>query len=94
MTATINPETIINRSEEAVSAEVDGTAVMMSVESGKYFGLDEIATRIWDLVEEPKSFEALCDALTAEYDIDKENCKTDVSEFLEHLKGEKLISFE
>ncbi|MFC2176402.1 lasso peptide biosynthesis PqqD family chaperone [Bacteroidota bacterium] len=93
MTTAITPQTVITRSEEAVSAEVDGTAVMMSVESGKYFGLDEIATRIWDLVENPLSFEAICTSLLTEYDIDEATCKQDVTDLLTHLQGENLVSF-
>lgn len=88
----MNDTTTITRSKEAVSAEVDGTAVMMSVSSGKYFGLDEISTRIWDLLEEPKQFSELCFALQQEYVVDAETCRADLTSLLAELEAEKLIS--
>ena len=88
----MNKEAMITRSEEAVSAEVDGTAVMMSVNSGKYFGLDEIATKIWDLLEEPKDVNTICNELLNEYEIDEESCRKDVDNFLTQLLEEKLIT--
>jgi hypothetical protein len=88
----MNNTTTITRSEEAVSAEVDGTAVMMSVSSGKYFGLDEISTRIWELLEAPKQFGELCNTLQEEYEVDEATCKADLTDLLAELEAEKLIS--
>lgn len=88
----MNSTSTITRSEEAVSAEVDGTAVMMSVNNGKYFGLDEIATRIWDLLEEPKQFDELCNVLQEEYEVDADTCKADLTDLLIELEAENLVS--
>lgn len=90
----MNNTSTITRSEEAVSAEVDGTAVMMSITSGKYFGLDEIATRIWELLEEPKQFGELCALLQEEYDVDEETCKSDLTELISELEEENLVSID
>ena len=40
---------------EPVAVEVDRTVVMMSVEQGKYFGLEGTGPRIWALLERPRS---------------------------------------
>lgn len=88
----MNSTSTITRSEEAVSAEVDGTAVMMSVNSGNYFGLDEIATRIWELLEAPKQFGELCNVLQEEYEVDADTCKADLTDLLIELEAENLVS--
>lgn len=87
----ITAATVIGRNREPVTAEVDGTVVMMSLVQGKYFGLDEIGSRIWELLETPTSVGAIRDKLLAEYDIDAETCERDVTELLEVMMAEALI---
>jgi hypothetical protein len=87
----IGPNTVVSRSEEPVSAEVDGTVVMMSIDQGMYFGLEGVGSRIWALIEQPRSVRDLCGALTQEFDIDAESCHHEVVEFLEELLDAQLI---
>ena len=54
---------------------------MMSIEKGAYFGLNPIATRIWDLIEQPRSIAELIEIITAEYEVTDEQCAADVQEF-------------
>jgi hypothetical protein len=65
-----------------LSAEIGGEAVMMSIENGAYFGLNPIATRIWDLIEQPRSIAELIGVITEEYDVSEEQCVADVQEFV------------
>jgi len=44
---TIDDATIILRNLSVLTAEVDGEIVMMSIEQGRYFGLDDIGSDIW-----------------------------------------------
>ncbi len=64
---------------------------MMNVEKGKYFSLNPVATRIWDLLEKPLSADELCIRLTDEYDVDSEQCRKEVSELLDEMKKLGLI---
>ncbi len=90
----IRPATVVVRSSEPVDAEVDGSVVMMSLERGKYYGLDAVATRIWQLLATPSTVTALCGALCEEFDVDPETCERDVLTFLERLAGEGLIEIQ
>lgn len=87
----MKPATTVVRSEEPVDAEVDGAVVMMSLEQGKYYGLDGVGSRIWQLVGTPIEIGELCRRLLAEFDVDAERCERDVIEFLEGLEREGLI---
>ena len=42
----ITTETVISQTEEIVDSNIDGETVMMSIENGKYYGLDDIGSRI------------------------------------------------
>ncbi|MFH2096071.1 MAG: lasso peptide biosynthesis PqqD family chaperone [Bacteroidota bacterium] len=82
---------IIRRNPEMLSSNMDGETVMMSIENGEYYGLNEIGTRIWELTADRISVKELIEKLMDEYEVDEETCKTDVFEFLDGLMKKKLI---
>lgn len=87
----INPQTTISRKEDVVVAELDGKTVMMSLNNGEYYGLDEVASAIWNGVEQPVTVSELVSRLAKEYKVSLEQCQTDVLEFLENLYNKQLI---
>lgn len=89
--ATIERGVEVVRSGEPVDAEVDGAIVMMSLRRGKYYGLDAVGSRIWQLIDRPRRVSDLCAILGAEFEVDAERCEREVIEFLEELAREGLI---
>jgi hypothetical protein len=87
----ITAETIIGRSSEVVASDIDGEVVMMSIEKGKYYGMDLIASRIWELLGKQIKVADLIGMLTQEYKVSREDCERDVMPFLNDLLKEKLI---
>src|SRR5436190_19348918 len=83
--------TIIARSPAVLAAEVDGEIVMMSIEQGRYFGLDDIASDIWKRLETPCSFAALIDRLLADYDADRETIAADLRALLLQMAAHDAI---
>ncbi|MEJ0043363.1 MAG: PqqD family protein [Rhizomicrobium sp.] len=61
--------TTIRKKDGWLTAEVRDELVMMSVDTGKYIGLNEVGARIWQLLETPQSREALCAQLVREFDV-------------------------
>jgi hypothetical protein len=84
-------DSIVARSEELVTSNLDGEVVMMSIDSGKYFGLDPIASEIWQLLETPRSIRALCDLLLPQYQVPREQGEQDVLAFCEQAREQKII---
>ena len=87
----IKDNTIIQRKSEILSSELDGETVLMSAENGEYLGLDDIGSRIWQLIEKSITFEILIDHLIKEYKVNRIDCEKDVLEFLEGLLNKQLI---
>jgi hypothetical protein len=83
--------TMISRSPSVVAAEVSGEIVMMSIERGSYFGLDDIGCDIWNRIEPPCSFAALIDGLAAEYDADRATIVTDVHLLLDRMAAQDVV---
>ena len=90
-TPSIATESIVVRSDEPLSSELDGETVLLNVDTGAYHGLDEIGTRIWTLIEQPTKVSALCVTLREEFDVEPEPCESQVLAFLEQLKEAELL---
>jgi hypothetical protein len=86
------PGSVFIRSSQPLQAEVDGEIVMLDPASSKYFGLADTGARIWELLAEPKSVNDLVAALTAEYEVDDDTCRTQVTTFLDTLGAAGLVA--
>jgi hypothetical protein len=84
--------TVISRSPSVLTAEVGGEVVMMSIEQGHYFGLDDIGSDIWRRIEPPCSFAALIDRLACDYDADRATIAADVQALLDSMAAQDVVS--
>lgn len=83
--------TVLSRRAGLMTADMNGSAVMMDIVTGKYYNLGEVGGRIWALLEEPASVGALVEKLTAEYDVTDERCRGDILPFLHTLLERGLL---
>lgn len=67
---------------------------MMHIEKGKYFGLNPVGKRIWEIIEHPKSFIEITEILQAEFEVTPEQCESEVREFLEKMEKSDLVKKE
>ena len=88
---TIADVAVISRSPSVLTAEVDGEIVMMSIEQGRYYGLDDIGSDIWRRIEPPCSFAALIDKLVADYDADRATIVADVQTMLGRMVEQDVV---
>ena len=88
----INLDTIINKNLEIDDTDLDGEKVMMNLDKGEYFMMNEVGSRIWEIINEPMNVKSIVDALRSEYEVDEETCKDTVIEFLGRLNNADLIS--
>lgn len=87
----IDEQTYVKRNNEVFANEIDGEAVMMNIQTGKYYGLDEIGSRIWEMMERKIQVKEIIEQLQKEYDVSEQQCKTDVLNLLNDLKSNQLI---
>jgi hypothetical protein len=87
----ITDGTIVSRSPSVRTAEVDGEIVMMSVERGRYFGLDDIGSDIWKRIDPPCSFARLIEGLVADYEVDRATIIMDVQSLLGRMVEYDII---
>ena len=53
--------------------------------------LNEVASRIWELVRSPTTVDRIAEVVASEFDVSPERAAEDVAEFLESLGARELI---
>jgi hypothetical protein len=65
--------------------------MVLDLNSGTYYGLDDLGARIWSLIEQPASLASIREAIIAEYEIDAETCDRDLRAFLTQMQSAGLV---
>lgn len=84
-------DTVVWRAGLPLSAQVDGEIVMFHPDSGAYFSLGEVGSRIWELIDAPSSIAALCTRLVDEYEVEPDRCRAEVEAFVAELRDAGLV---
>lgn len=79
------------RNAELVAADMDGDLVMLSIETGAYYGLTGIAPQIWRTLESPHTVDELITNLLQQYEVSEDVLRADVKVFLSEMKENGLI---
>jgi hypothetical protein len=94
MSQTLNLHQTIALSPDVISQEVSGETVLLDLESENYFGLDEVGTRIWQLIKETNDLNTIYNTLLSEYEVPAERLQQDLTTLLTEIEGLGLIVLE
>ena len=75
---------------EVVSRTLDGEEVLLQLETGAYFGLNEVGTLIWKLMKDGLSTAEILKMLESEFDVPEIEAAKDFEEFVSQLKRKGL----
>lgn len=89
--ATIDADAKVVANKKSASCDLEGETVLLNLETGIYHGLDGVGTRVWELVQEPRTVQAIRDALLAEYEVEPDVCLRDLLALLEQMRSAELI---
>lgn len=79
------------RVDKILSAQLDEALLMMNVEKGLYFEARGTGGRIWDLLAEPITEDALVAALLEQFEVTAEVCAAETAAFLKALKEAGMV---
>lgn len=71
--------------------DVSGETVLLDMDSEQYFGLDEVGTRIWAMLNQGRAAGQIVDMLLEEYEVERVSLEADVHELLTGLLEAGLI---
>jgi len=92
MTASLDRSVRVAR--DVVFRELDGEAVILNLESGTYFGLDTVGTRIWRFCQDQGSLRSVWLAMQHEFDAPAEELQADLLAFVDELSSRGLVTLQ
>ena len=94
MQSTILGSSTIGIARDQVVSDLVDEVVILNLKSGAYYGLNEVGSRVWDLVQEPKSVNHIQDIILEEYEVEPDRLEQDLLTLLQELEVEGLIDVE
>ncbi|HEV2845392.1 MAG TPA: PqqD family protein [Thermoanaerobaculia bacterium] len=87
----IGPESRLRRRDRVLTQGAAGTLVLLDLDGGQYYALDEVSARVWDLCDGERGVGAIVSAVGDEFDAPEETIREDVLAFLQEMIDENLL---
>jgi hypothetical protein len=86
------PERIYSRRPDIVTVNLGVELALLDLPTGSYLGFNATAAHVWRLLSVPRTLAALCDAMTAEFEVEWDLCRAEVADLLDRLLAANLVS--
>ena len=90
----LSDESRITASARQDSCDLGGEAAILNLKNSVYYGLDPVGTSLWSLIQEPKTFAEIRQALLDIYDVDSSELESDLQALLGQLSEQELIDIQ
>jgi len=84
-------DSLLRHSDDVLFQEVGGEAVLLDLASEQYFGLDQVGTRIWELIDGKARLGDIRQTLCAEYEAESERIGKDLLALAQSLADAGLV---
>ena len=81
------------RRERVLTQRIEEAVVLLDADSGKYYSLDEVGGRMWDLCDGTRTLRQLVTVICEEYEASVKVVEADITELLTELTGESLVVY-
>ena len=82
---------VYKASTKYLYSEIDSEAVILDINTGTYFGLNEVSNRIWQLLQSPASESEIVTQILTEYDVTQEEAEKDLHGLLQEMLSTGLV---
>jgi len=77
--------------EDVLISDIEGESVLLNVNSERYFGLDEVGTRMLSVLTASNSIQTAYEALLEEYEVEDEKLRHDLADLVDRLVDQGLL---
>src|SRR5260370_42383877 len=91
MSMKINLDSQVRIQDDVLFQELQGEAVLLNLNTGVYFGLDQIGTRIWQLLQNDGALSRVMEVILQEYDVPPDTLAQDLVELVSQMKQQDLL---
>lgn len=83
---------VFSRKPDMISANLGAELAVLDLPGGSYLGFNATAAHVWRLLQDPLTFEQICHAMTAEFEVEPAQCTTEIQSLLNSLLAAGLIT--
>ncbi len=87
----MNSNTIIQRVEHVAWSNIDDEAILLNLENGFYYTLNEVGCDAWQLLDGKRTLRELGFELCHIYDVDQQQIEQDLYHIFQEMQQEALI---
>ena len=85
------PGRVIRPNPNTLHRELQGEGVLLQLDTGEYFGLDEVAERMWTVMMEHGDLTVVEARLLEEFDVDPDVLSADLGHLVDELVERQLV---
>lgn len=79
------------KNPEVIHSKIGDEVVLLNIKSGMYFGMNQVASAIWEILAKQSTMEMIIEELMKQFEVDRVTCESQTKELLENLIEKKLI---
>ena len=77
-----------------LATDLGNEMVIFNTKNEKYYGLNDVGTRVWALIQEPRTVEEIVGIVTREYEVEPARFERDLTKLLQDLHSANLIEIK
>jgi Coenzyme PQQ synthesis protein D (PqqD) len=81
----------VSAPDDVVWQKVDGVVLLLDLDTGRYHRFDDVATRMWEALDESPDVATAVDRLAAVYDVDVARLRKDLAALIARLVDTGLL---
>jgi hypothetical protein len=78
-------------SDRVVARAVSGATVLLNLDNGRSFMLDDVGARAWSVLMSSASIQDAYDSLLTEYQVEPDQLRTDLASLIVDLEAQGLL---
>ena len=88
---TISESATVVVAGDVLASELGAEYVLLNLNNGTYYGLEEVGSEIWKMLQNPVTVDDICSALIKTFEVEPVRCRRDIMKLLVELLTHGLI---
>ena len=89
--APLSATSIVVASKEQMASDIGGETIILGLTAGRYYGLDAVGMRMWQLIQTPVAISDVVRTIIGEYEVEPERCEEDLLNLLQKMVDARLV---
>ena len=87
----MDKDSVLQRADNVTFEVVADEAILIDINTGIYFSLNEVGTEFWEMLDGEQTIEQHATTIATKYEVDKTMVVADLLELAEEMAKDKLI---